>query len=169
MVMEASIAKSGDKFRSDMDTSKMTRGQQGMPPDLSRMIMINRGDKDVVYTLYPNKKKYIMHNEKEADKGEEPKIEKTKVGSEVIDGHPTDKFRVKITNKHGKVDEGYEWNAKDLDGMTIKTETENNDFKVVMEIKNVVLKRPDNALFEIPTGYTESKDMMDLMMDSGKK
>ncbi|MGE5808442.1 MAG: GNA1162 family protein [Nitrospirota bacterium] len=169
MVMEASIAKSGEKFRSDMDTSKMTRGQQGMPPDLSRTIMINRGDKNVAYTLYPNKKKYITHNEKDTDKGEEPKVEKTKVGSEVIDGHPTDKFRVKITNKHGKVDEGFEWNAKDLDGMTIRTESENNDFKVVMEIKNVVLKRPDNSLFEIPADYTESKDFMDLMTDSGKK
>jgi hypothetical protein len=170
MVMEASIAKSGEKFRSDMDTSKMTRGQQGMPPDLSRMIMINRGDRNVAYTLYPGKKKYITHNEKETDKGEEPKIEKTKVGSEVIDGHPTDKFRVIITNKRGKVDEGYEWNAKDLDGMTIRTETENNDFKIVMEIKNVVLKRPDNSLFEIPADYTESKDFMDLMTpDPGKK
>lgn len=170
MVMEASIAKSGEKFRSDMDTSKMARGQQGMPPELSRMIMINRGDKNVAYTLYPNKKKYITHNEKETDKGEEPKIEKTKVGSEVIDGHPTDKFRVKITHKEGKVDEGFEWNAKDLDGMTIKTETENNDFKVVMEIKNVVLKRPDGSLFEIPAGYTESKNFMELMTpDSGKK
>jgi hypothetical protein len=169
MVMEASIAKSGEKFRSDMDTSKMARGQQGMPPDLSRMIMINRGDKNVAYTLYPNKKKYITHHEKESDKEEEPKIEKTKVGSEVIDGHPTDKFRVKITNKHGKVDEGFEWNAKDLDGMTIRTETENNDFKAVMEIKHVVLKRPDNSLFEIPADYTESKDFMELMMtDSGK-
>lgn len=131
--------------------------------------MINRGDKNVAYTLYPNKKKYITHNEKDTDKGEEPKVEKTKVGSEVIDGHPTDKFRVKITNKHGKVDEGFEWNAKDLDGMTIRTESENNDFKVVMEIKNVVLKRPDNSLFEIPADYTESKDFMDLMTDSGKK
>jgi hypothetical protein len=169
MVMESSIAKSGEKFRSDMETSKMTRGQQGMPADLSRMIMINRGDKNVAYTLYPDKKKYITHHEKEPDKGEEPKIEKTKVGSEVIDGHPTDKFRVKITNKDGKVNEGFEWNANDLDGMTIKTETENNDFKVVMEIKHVVLKRPDSSLFEIPAGYTESKDFMELMMDSNKK
>lgn len=169
MVMEASIAKAGEKFRSDMDMSKMPKGQQGMPPELSRMVVINRGDKQVGYTLYPNKKRYMTHPETEKEKGDEPKIEKTKVGSETIDGHPTDKFKVRIIQKDEKVSEGFMWNARDLDGMTIKTETENNDFKMTTELKHIVLKRPAASLFEIPSGYTEAKDFMELMMPEKKK
>lgn len=167
MVMEASIAKAGQKFRSDMDLSKMAKGQQGMPPELSRMVVISRGDKKVAYTLYPNKNRYITHPETEYE-GDKPKIEKTKVGSETIDGHPTDKFKIRIINKNDKVYEGFMWNARDLDGMTIKTETENNDFKMTTELKHIVLKRPEASLFEIPSGYTEAKDFMELMMPEKK-
>ena len=168
MVMEASIAKAGQKFRSDMDLSKMAKGQQGMPPELSRMVVISRGDKQADYTLYPNKKRYITRLETEKEKEDEPKIEKTKVGSETIDGHPTDKFKVRIIHKDDKVYEGFMWNARDLDGMTIKTETENNDFKMTTELKHIVLKRPDASLFEIPSGYTEAKDFMELMTPEKK-
>jgi hypothetical protein len=168
MVMDASIAKAGERFRSDMDMSKMAKGQQGMPPELSRMVVISRGDKQTGYTLYPNKKRYIINPMTEKEKGDEPKIEKTKVGSETIDGHPTDKFKVRIIQKDDKVSEGFMWNARDLDGMTIKTETENNDFKMTTELKNIVLKRPAATLFEIPSGYTEAKDFMELMMPEKK-
>jgi hypothetical protein len=166
MVMEANIAKAGDKFRSDMDMSKMSKGQ-GMPPELSRMIVISRGDKHEGYTLYPNKKKYMIHPQTEGE-GEKPKIEKTKVGSEVIDGHPTDKYKVRITNHDGKAYEGFLWNATDLDGMTIKSETENGDYKSTMELKNIVLKRPAASLFEVPADYAEAKDFMELMMPDKK-
>jgi hypothetical protein len=168
MVMEASIAKAGEKFRSDMDLSKMANGQQGMPPELNRMVVISRGDKQVGYTLYPNKKKYITRPETEKEKGNEPKIEKTKVGSETIDGHPTDKFKVRIIHKDDKVYEGFMWNARDLDGMTIKTETENNDFKMTTEFKHIVFNRPEASLFEIPSGYTEAKDLTELVMPEKK-
>ena len=167
MVMEATIAKTGEKFRSDMDMSKMAKGQQGMPPELSRMVVISRGDKHESYTLYPNKKKYMTHPQTEAE-GEKPKIEKTKVGSETIDGHPTDKYKVRITNKDGKVYEGFMWNATDLGGMTIRTETENNDYKMTMELKNIVLKRSPASLFEVPADYTEAGNFMDLMMPADK-
>jgi hypothetical protein len=165
-VMEIAIAKAGRKFRSDMDLSAMMKGQQGMPPDLSKMAVIGLGDKHVSYTLYPDKKKYMTHQETEM--GEKPTIEKTKVGSETIDGHPTDKYRVRVTYNGGKANEGFMWNARDLDGMTIRTETENNDFKSTMEVKHVVLKRPPASLFEIPADYTETNNFMDLIMPEKK-
>lgn len=168
MIMEALIAKAGEKFRTEMDLSKTVKGQQGMPPEFSRMVVIARGDKHVVYTLYPNKRRYIVHPEGDDEKsGREPRIEKIKVGSEIIDGHPADKFRVRMVQKDDSVFEGFIWNAKDLDGMTIRTETENNDFKTVMELKRIVLRRPDPPLFEIPAGYVEAEGFLDLMTDQG--
>ncbi len=67
------------------------------------------------------------------------------------------------------MDEGSIWNATDLDGMTIKSEVENKDFKITTELKNIVLKTPAASLFEIPEGYTEAKSFMDVMTDRREK
>ena len=69
-----------------------------------------------------------------------PHIEKTKVGSEVIDGHPTDKYRVTMTYKNGRTEEGFIWNARDLEEMTIRSEIENKDSRVRTELKNISLE-----------------------------
>ncbi len=158
--MEMPIAVSSNSMRMDMDMSKLNKGDSTSP--LSKMVMINRGDKKTSYTLYPNAQRYMVHAETEATE-EKPKVEKTLVGSEVIATHPTDKFKVRIIYKDGRVEEGFIWNAKDLDGMTIRSEVENPDYKVTTEVRNIILKTPAAALFEIPAGYTEAKGFMDLM------
>jgi hypothetical protein len=147
-------------MRMDMDMSMMMKGGGQSP--LSKMSVIERGDKKIGYTLYPNTQKYMVHPEKESV-DEKPQVEKTKVGSEVIGKYHTDKYKVKITYKDGKVQEGFIWNAQELDGMTIKSEVENKDYKVTTEIKNIVLKTPAASLFEIPEGYSEAKSFMDIM------
>jgi len=158
--MEMPIAVSSNSMRMDMDMSKMNKGDSTSL--LSKMVMINRGDKKTSYTLYPNAQRYMVRGETEATE-EKPKVEKTLVGSEVIATHPTDKFKVRIIYKDGRVEEGFIWNAKDLDGMTIRSEVENMDYKVTTEVRNITLKTPAAALFEIPAGYTEAKGYMDLM------
>ena len=163
--MEIPTAISGNKLRMDMDMSKMMNNDAQSP--LSKMVMINRGDKKTSYTLYPNTQRYIVHTEKEGA-GEKPRIEKTRVGSEVIGKYPTDKYKVRITYKDGKVEEGFIWNVKDLDGMTIRSEVESKEYKVTTELRNIVLKTPPAALFEIPAGYTEAKGFMDLMATEPK-
>jgi hypothetical protein len=160
LTMEMPIAVATLKFRMDMDMSKMMKGDTQSP--FSKMVMIERGDKKTGYTLYPNNQKYIVHTEQDAV-GEKPTVEKTKVGSEVIDNHPTDKYKVIITFKDGKTQEGFIWNARDLDGMTIQSEVENKDFKITTNVRHIVLKAPRASLFEIPAGYTEAKGFMDLM------
>jgi hypothetical protein len=160
------LAKGGEKLRMDMDLSRMSKGGEGMPPALSTVTTIHRGDKKVSYTLYPNSQKYMVltHPEGNGAAYEKPHVEKTRVGSETVDNHPTDKYRVKITYKDGKVEEGFVWNACDLDEMTIKSEVENTELRLTTELKNIVLRTPAASLFEIPDGYTEAQGFMDLMM-----
>jgi hypothetical protein len=97
------------------------------------------------------------------ERGERPKVEKMKVGSETIDGHPCDKFKVSITYKNGRAEEGFIWNARDLGGMTIRSEVESKDVKVTTDLRNIVLKASSASVFEIPAGYTQAKDVMELM------
>jgi hypothetical protein len=163
--MEMPIAIAGNKLRMDMDMSNMMKNEKASP--LSKMAHINRGDKKTAYTLYPNTQKYIVHTEQK-EIGEKPNVEKTKVGSEMIGKYQTDKFKVKITYKDGKSEEGFIWNAKALDNMTIKSEVESKDYKITMELKDIVLKTPASSLFEIPDGYAEAKGFMDLMATEPK-
>ena len=170
-VFDAPLWITGQKMKMEMDMSQMMAAQgakdAGQSP-MSRMTMLNRGDKKTGYTLYPNVKKYLVHNET-AERDEKPKVEKTKVGSETIDGHPCDKYKVVITYKSEKPQEGFIWNARDLGGMTIKSEVENKDFKMTTELKKVVLRSSPASTFEIPAGYTEAKNFMELMMPAGGK
>ncbi len=162
------IAKAGNRIRMDMDMSTMSRGSQDMPPALSKMSTIHLGDKKISYTLYPNSRKYMTHTHAEGNGSpqEKPHVQRTKVGSEVIDGHPTDKYKVTITYNNGRNEEGFFWNARDLDDMTIRSELESKDSRVMTDLRNISLKRPAAALFEVPAGYTEAQGFMDLMQDT---
>jgi hypothetical protein len=170
-VMDAPLWITGPKMKMEMDLTKMFQasgGKDASQSPMSRMTMLNRGDKKTGYTLYPNVQKYMVHTDTE-EHGEKPKVEKTKVGSEKIDGHPCDKYKVVITYKSEKPQEGFIWNARDLGGMTIKSEVENNDFKMTTELKNIVLKSSPASVFEIPQGYVESKNFMEIMMPAQPK
>ncbi len=162
---EMALAKAGERLRMEMDLSKMSKSGENMPPALSKMTTIHRGDKKVSYTLYDNSKRFVTHQQTgdQGGRGEVPKVTKTKVGSEVIDGHPTDKYRVTFTYKNGRTEEGFFWNARDLDEMTIRTETENKESRVTTELKRISLRTPPASLFEIPAGYTEAQNFMELM------
>jgi len=171
-VMDAPLWITGPKMKMEMDLSKMMQASGAKDAEqspMSRMTMLNRGDKKTGYTLYPNVQKYLVNTETENPSGEKPKVEKTKVGSETIDGHPCDKYKVVITYKSEKPQEGFIWNARDLGGMTIKSEVENKDFKMTTELKNIVLKSSPASVFEIPQGYVESKNFMEIMMPAQQK
>ncbi|MEJ2096485.1 MAG: DUF799 family lipoprotein [Deltaproteobacteria bacterium] len=169
MTFEMPIAKAGEKFRMEMDYAKMT-GAENMPAGIRLMIMIHRGDQKKTYSIYPARKKYIISEE--TDDGyyqgtdEKPDIQKTFVGNEVVDGHPTQKYKVSISYRNEGVQEGFIWNATDLDDMTIQTVIETPQAKVTTLLKNVVLATPAADLFEIPADYSETNNYMELIMQS---
>jgi hypothetical protein len=163
--MEFPIAIAGNKMRMDMDLSRMVNGDAQSP--ISNMIVIERGDKKEGYTLYPDAQRYVIHTEKDR-KDEKPTIEKTKLGSEMIGKYRTDKYKVKIIYKDGTIEEGFVWNARDLKGMTIKSEVENNNYRITTELRNIVLKTPSVSLFEIPEGFAEAKSFMEIIGSDSK-
>jgi len=162
---EFPIAVAGNTMRMEMDLSQMGKAETQTP--LSNMIIIEHRDTKTGYTIYPNAQRYMVRKENEgAD--ERPTVEKTKLGTEMIGKYRTDKYKVRILYKDGRIDEGLVWNARELKGMTIKSEVENNDYRVTSELRNIVLKTPPPDLFEIPEGYTEAQNFMDIMSSSPK-
>jgi hypothetical protein len=140
----------------------MARGGE-MPPGLSNIATLYRGDRRVTYTIYPNKRKYIVHQESDKGYYEKPRITKIKVNSETIDGHPADKFKVTIAYKDGKVHQGYTWEALDLDRMTVKSLVEDERFRSEIILKEIVLETPPAYVFEIPSDYTQANHLTELM------
>jgi hypothetical protein len=159
------IAKAGKKIRMDMDYAGMAKAGD-MPSGIRNIVTIHRGDKQVTYSVYPNKRKYIAHQLTDKNYYEKPDVQKTRLGRETINGHPTDKYKVKITFKNGNIQNGLIWNAKDLDGMTIKSVVVDDKFKVTTILTNIKLITPFAKLFEIPAKYTQANNFMDIVLDN---
>jgi len=164
--MEIPCARSGEMLRMDVDLASMTPGGS-MPLAMSKMTTIHRGDKKLSYTLYPHSKKYLVRPDVEnREQRKKPVIEKSRIGSEVVDKHPTDKYKIKVSYEDGRVEQGFIWNATDLDGMTIRSEVESSDYRTTTMFKNIVLRAPAASLFEVPADYTEAQSALELMMDA---
>ena len=161
---EMPIAKAGEKFRMEMDYTKMS-GAQGMPPAMSSVVMIHRGDEKRTYSLYTNKKKYMVSDETEEGYYEEPDVTKTFVADETVDGHPTKKYRITISYPGQEKQEGFIWDASDLDGMTIRSEIDNETVKMTSTLTGIVMGPPPAALFEVPGDYTETSNFLEIVME----
>ena len=87
------------------------------------------------------------------------------VANETIDGHPTEKYRITITYQDQETQEGFIWNATDLDGMTIRSEVDNATVKMTSTLTNIVMGTPAADLFEVPMDYTETTNFLELVME----
>ena len=165
VTFEMPVAKAGEKFRTEIDYSAMTQGER-MPPSFSQMVTIHHGDKKRAYMLFPNVKKYMVNEDVEQPMEVEPDVRWTEVGSEVINNHPTIKYQVHVTYKgEAAAQEGFVWKATDLGDMIIKSEMENEDVRYSTVLNNIVLGTPADALFEVPEGFVESKNFMEIVME----
>jgi len=161
---EIPIAKAGEKFRMDIDYASMT-GAEGMPPGMSAVVMIHRTDERRTYSLYTNKKKYMISEETDDGYIEEPDMEKTFIGNETIDGHSTEKYEVAVSYAGQDTQTGTIWNATDLGGMTIRSEFDNPAVRVTSTLTQIVLGTPSADLFEIPVDYTETDNFMEIIAE----
>ena len=164
ITFEIPIAQAGEKFRMEIDYAKMT-GTAGMPPGMSNVVMIHRLDEKRTYSLYTNKKKYMISEETDDGYIDEPDMERTFIGTETIDGHPTEKYEVVVSYEGQDTQTGYIWNATDLDGMTIRSEFDNPAVRVTSTLTQIVLGTPSADLFEIPMGYTETDNFMEIIAE----
>lgn len=163
------LARKGTSFRNDMDMTDAFKGESGsMPPKLSKMTFIEKGSEKKSYVLYPEMKKYLENRYAGRVDGKAPRIDKQKVGEEVIDGHKTVKYRVTYTDEQSGAHTGLIWEARDLQNFVIRAEFEEKDALMVMEFKNVRLVSPPASLFNIPQDFVKSGNMMELMMEGGQ-
>jgi hypothetical protein len=99
-------------------------------------------------------------------------MEKKKLGSETVDGHPCVKSEMTFyqkdtpTQKH----KGTIWEAQDLGGLPVRTEMiveamqkAGGGGKVVSEMKEIKVGGATASMFEVPKDYKKVNSMPELM------
>jgi len=146
---------------------------------MAEVVSIIRPDKKLVYVIYPDQRVMLaMPLPKEDYEGPEkaPKVSKTALGKETIDGHPCVKNRVVITDSSGQTAEATTWDATDLKDLPVQIQTQEKDSVSLVRFKEIQFARPLAAVFEPPSGFTQYTNADDLkvgvmkkMMDSATK
>lgn len=175
------------------DNFTATMVMSGMEMPMARMGAKSRTDnpamKDLVTISLADAKKTIMLNRAAKTYFEQPiqprqdgapdttdpdmVIEKKKIGSETIDGHPCVKYDAVLYRK-GKPEEKIKatiWEAQDLKDFTIQTEITvppNPNYpgsggKMVMKFKDVKLGAAKASMFEVPADYRKVGSMQEVM------
>lgn len=176
----------GGKMRTEIDMSQM-KSAMVTPEIIAQMkqmgadktISLVRPDKQATYLIYPTLKAYVQMPMSEADKQamtKEPKIEKTVLGKETIDGHPCTKTKFVIKDDKGLAQEATVWSATDLRDFPIQIQAKESESIVIMKFKNVQFTKPDAKQFDLPADYAKYDNlqgiqqvMMQKMMESLKK
>ncbi|MBA4149312.1 MAG: DUF4412 domain-containing protein [Verrucomicrobia bacterium] len=163
------------KVRADVDMANMKSAE--LPPEaieqmtamgMDKMTTIVLPDTKTMLLIYPSMNAYTempMAQEESAALEKEPKMVKTVLGKETIDGHPTVKHKVIITDETGKAQEMTIWNATDLKDFPIKMETIEEGSKVVMTYKDIKLGKPDATLFEAPKTAKKYASAQQMIME----
>ncbi len=163
------------KVRADVDMANMKTAelnaqalaqmkQMGMDK-MSTIVLPGKKSMLIIYPAFSGYAEMPMAKDEVTALDKEPKMEKTVLGKETIDGHPTVKNKVIMTDEQGKTQEITVWNATDLKDFPIKMETTENGSKVLMTYKNIKLSKPDISLFEPPKGYKKYDSAQEMMME----
>jgi hypothetical protein len=175
-VTEMEYAFLDGKLRTTIDMAKMKSGakdaesmEQMQAMGMNVMVTVVRPDKKMTYAIYPGLKAYceLPQTVKASDtQGKPPKIEKTELGKETVEGHSCVKYKVVMTDDDGKQYTMLTWQAADLSDFPIKSEVQSGSDTVTTLFKNIKLGKPDAALFELPSDYKRYGSMQEMMMGS---
>ncbi|EEF61602.1 DUF4412 domain-containing protein [Pedosphaera parvula] len=171
--MPINFALAGDKMRTDIDMTQIK--STDMPANamammkqmgMDQMSTIMLPEKKMTYIIYPSLKAYAeqpMDKDDVIDATKNYKIEKTALGKETIDGHPTQKNKVVMTDDKGQKQEATVWNATDLKDFPVQMQMNEDSNVVLMHYKDIKLGKPDANKFEVPTGMTKYSSAQQLM------
>ena len=171
MTMPMTMAVSEGKVRNDVDMGEMKSAM--IPPQaiaqmkqmgMDKMSSIVRMDLKKSFQVYPGMKSYLevpMTAEDAQSLEKEPKIEKTELGKETIDGHASVKNKVVMTDAAGKAQEFTVWNATDLKDFPVQIQVKDNGQNVMMNYTDIKFAKTDAKQFEAPTGFTKYSSMQE--------
>ena len=183
-------------FAAPLDNFTATMVSSGMEMPMARMgtrsRVENPGMKGLVTISNADAKKTIMMNSVTKTYYEQPVqtqertpdihdpdivIDKKKVGTDTIDGHPCIKYDTVFYRK-SKPEEKHKatmWEAQDLNNFTIQTEAavpanpnhQGSGGKMIMKFKDIRLGAAKASMFEVPRDYRKVNSVQEVMGAGG--
>jgi hypothetical protein len=162
-----------EAVRVEMDLTRVKSAQ--MPPGamesmgrmgMDKMINVMLPEKKTVLMIYPTLESFVempIPEDQYAVAPEDYKLDRTALGSEVIDGEPHEKSKVILTDPKGATQEVTVWTGQKLKDFPVQLQFTQGNQVVVMRHRNVRLGRPEEALFKAPANYTRHTDLQSLM------
>lgn len=162
----------------EMPMARMGTKSRIENPGMQDVVTISLGD--VKKTIMMNRATKTYHEQPIQDREKTPNaydpemvIEKKKVGTETIDGHPCIKYDTVFYRKN-KPEEKYNatlWEAQDLKDFNIQTEMTippnpkypGSGGKMVMKFKDIKLGAAKASMFEVPGDYTKVNSVQEVM------
>jgi Domain of unknown function (DUF4412) len=140
------------------------------------MVTISFRDAKKSVTFNPKQKVYfeqVLDEKMPSIQDSDVVIDKKKIGSETIDGHPCIKYDAVFYHKD-RPQEKYKamlWEAQDLGGLAIRNEmmipegkaVGKPGGKMVSEIKEIKVGGASASMFEVPAGYKKVNSMAEVM------
>jgi hypothetical protein len=162
----------------EMPMAKMGAKSRVENPMMHGVITITEAGSGKVIMMSTVNKTYVEQARKEeAPTVYDPDVvvEKTKTGSETIDGHPCVKYNMVMYKKEKSENkyQGRVWEATDLGGLAIRNEMvipanrQMGSGTMVMELKEVKLGAATDAMFVVPADYRKVESTMELMAGAG--
>lgn len=161
----------------EMPMAKMGTKSRVENPMMNGVVTISEaGSGKVIMMSTVNKTYFEQAEQEQAPEMDDPgvTVEKTKTGSETLDGHPCVKYDI-VMYKKDKPEEKYRgrvWEATDLGGLAIRNEMDIPEGKpmggaMIMELKEVKLGAATVSMFEVPADYRKVGSTMELMAGAG--
>ena len=179
--MEMSYAVLEGKVRTETDMTKMQGGR--MPPEavaqmqpmgMDKTVTIILPEKHTGYLVYPGLKSYCElptpAGSSATESNKPPKVERTEIGKETVDGHPCVKYKVVVTPENGTRMNMLVWQATDLNNSPIQTQVEaGNGMVTTTRFQNIKQSKPAASLFEPPSDYKRYGSLQELMMSNMRR
>jgi hypothetical protein len=133
---------------------------------MDRVVSVILPDKKASYIIFPGLQAYVkmpLPKEDLETYEKNPKLEKTMLGKETLDGHPCVKNKVVMTDDQDRKHEATVWNASDLKDFPVQILTKEKDDTVILRFRQVQFDRPDAKPFEAPVDFKAYDDVQGLM------
>jgi len=120
--------------------------------------MIMRMDREVAWTLMPGNM-YMEIDLSEVDTQPTPEagevLDAERVGSEMVNGYPSEKWRMRVRSEDGSESNGHVWVTEGKDPIVIKMDMDvqakgSKTSRLVMELQDLQIAAQPPSLFELP-------------------
>jgi hypothetical protein len=131
---------------------------------LDQVIFVLLPDLKLKFLIYPRARAYVETIQNWRERlNQIVDIQKSRVGTLTIDGHPCTRYKVVATNELGDKTAVDVWQASDLADFPVQMEFQirNTTFKVLFH--NVNLARPNLSLFEPPADFDRYASLQALL------